>query len=227
MIPSWLRPLVALVIIGGAVTLVQRGCAARSANVAVSIPAPALDPRSTVPLDTAVLAGGCFWGLEAVYEHVKGVKSVVSGYTGGDLNAPTYNIVSSGMTGHAESVLVVYDPRVVSYGTLLEVFFGVAHDPTTLNSQGPDRGTQYRSAIFYRDSIQQRTAESYVAQLDRAHAFDAPIVTQVQAAKPFYAAEDYHQHYFDQHPYAPYIMINDAPKVARLHKQLSALWVDR
>ena len=207
--------------------VVQRTIAARAANVAVTIPAPTFDPRSSAQLDTAILAGGCFWGLEAVYEHVKGVKSVVAGYTGGDLADPTYNIVSTGMTGHAESVLVAYDPRIVSYGTLLEVFFGVVHDPTTLNRQGPDHGTQYRSAIFYRDSGQQHTAQSYVAQLERAHAFDAAIVTQLSAAKPFYSAEDEHQHYFDRHPYAPYIMINDAPKVTRLRKQLPALWVDR
>ncbi|MDQ6770860.1 MAG: peptide-methionine (S)-S-oxide reductase MsrA [Gemmatimonadota bacterium] len=169
--------------------------------------------------DTAVFAGGCFWGVEAVYDHVKGVKSAVSGYAGGDVATPSYEQVSGGDTGHAESVQVVYDPAQVSYGKLLQIFFSVAHDPTQLNRQGPDHGTQYRSAIFYKTSQQQKIAESYVSQLTAAKTFSRPIVTQVAKLKGFYRAEEYHQHYLEQHPTQPYIVINDLPKIAALKKQ--------
>jgi peptide-methionine (S)-S-oxide reductase len=218
----------ALVAIAFGAVLLVRAVATRSASVP-TLPSPAVDisaaaaPRS----DTAVLAGGCFWGLQAVFEHVKGVSSVVSGYAGGTLNAPTYSIVSTGMTGHAESVQIVYDPSKMSYGTLLKVFFSVAHDPTTLNRQGPDHGTQYRSAIFFRTPEQQKVAEAYVAQLTAAHAFADPIVTQIAPLPAFYRAEDYHQDYFDTHRYTPYIVINDAPKVANLEKKLPELWQAR
>jgi peptide-methionine (S)-S-oxide reductase len=188
------------------------------------LPAPTIDAKPTVASDTAVLAGGCFWGVSEVFKHVKGVSSVVSGYAGGTINAPTYGVVSTGMTGHAESVQIAYDPSKVSYGTLLKVFFAVAHDPTTLNRQGPDHGTQYRSAIFFRSPEQQKVAESYVAQLTSAHVFKDPIVTQIAPLPGFYRAEEYHQDYFTKNRYTPYIVINDAPKVNHLEKSMPELW---
>ena len=182
--------------------------------------APAFDAVSvSATEDTAVFAGGCFWGIEAVFEHVKGVKSAVSGYTGGNVGNPSYEQVSSGDTGHAESVQVIYDPSQVSYGKLLQIFFSVAHDPTQLNRQGPDHGTQYRSAIFYNTPQQQQVAESYIRQLTAAKTFSRPIVTQVAKLRGFYRAEEYHQNYFDQHPNQLYIVINDKPKVAALKKE--------
>jgi len=183
--------------------------------------APLLDAPGTVgaPEDTAVFAGGCFWGVEAVFEHVKGVKSATSGYAGGDVASPSYEQVSSGDTGHAESVQVVYDPSQVSYGKLLQIFFSVAHDPTQLNRQGPDHGTQYRSAIFFRNAQQQQVAESYIKQLTAAKTFSRPIVTQVAKLRAFYQAEDYHQDYLVHHPNQLYIVINDKPKVEALRKE--------
>src|SRR6476646_1544412 len=166
----------------------------------------------------AVFAGGCFWGIEAVFEHLKGVKSATSGYAGGSVASPSYEQVSSGETGHAESVRVVYDPAEISYEQLLEVFFTVAHDPTQLNRQRPDVGTQYRSVVFYTDDAQKQSAEAYVAKLRAAKTFSAPIVTQITPLRAFYQAEDYHQHYMAQHPYQPYIVFNDAPKVVHLRK---------
>jgi len=180
--------------------------------------------RAAAPLDTAVVSGGCFWGIQAVYEHVTGVVEAVSGYAGGDASTAQYETVSTGRTGHAESVRIVYDPAVVSYATLLEVFFGVAHDPTQLNRQGPDEGTQYRSAIFYRSPAQHRTADSVIAALTRAHAYAGPIVTVVSALDRFYPAEAYHQDYAIRHPTNLYIMINDRPKVAHLKERFPALW---
>jgi peptide-methionine (S)-S-oxide reductase len=172
----------------------------------------------------AVFAGGCFWGVEAVFEHLKGVKSATSGYAGGSVASPSYEQVSSGETGHAESVRVVYDPAEISYEQLLEVFFTVAHDPTQLNRQGPDVGTQYRSVVFYTDDAQKQSAEAYVAKLRAAKTFSAPIVTQITPLRAFYQAEDYHQHYMAQHPYQPYIVFNDAPKVAHLRKAFPVLY---
>ena len=176
--------------------------------------------------DTAVFAGGCFWGVEAVYDHVKGVKRAISGFAGGDVAAPSYEQVSTGDTGHAESVEVIYDPSQVSYGKLLQIFFSVAHDPTQLNRQGPDRGTQYRSAIFFRNAQQQQTADSYIKQLTTAKTFSRPIVTQVAQLKAFYPAEEYHQHYLEHNPTQPYIVINDLPKVAALKKQFADVYRD-
>ena len=176
---------------------------------------------------TAVFAGGCFWGVEAVFENVKGVTDAVSGYSGGTLARPTYEQVSSGMTGHAESVRVTYDPSQVTYGQLLKVFFAVAHDPTQLNRQGPDTGTQYRSAIFYADADQQRVAQAYIEQLKQAKSFRRPIVTQVAPLKAFYAAEAYHQDYLVQHPDEPYIVINDMPKLAALKGELPQLYAPK
>ena len=176
--------------------------------------------------DTAVFAGGCFWGVEAVFDHVKGVKRAISGYAGGQLANPSYEQVSTGETGHAESVEVIYDPSQVSYGKLLQIFFSVAHDPTQLNRQGPDHGTQYRSAIFYRNAQQQQVAESYIKQLTAAKTFSRPIVTQVTKLGGFYAAEEYHQHYLAQHPNQLYIVINDKPKVEALKKQFPTIYTD-
>jgi peptide-methionine (S)-S-oxide reductase len=182
--------------------------------------APAFDAVSaSATEDTAVFAGGCFWGVEAVFRHVKGVKSAVSGYAGGSVGNPSYEQVSTGDTGHAESVQVIYDPSQVSYGKLLQIFFSVAHDPTQLNRQGPDHGTQYRSAIFYNTPQQQQVAESYIKQLTAAKTFSRPIVTQVSKLTGFYRAEEYHQNYLAQHPNQLYIVINDKPKVAALKKE--------
>ncbi|MFC5437693.1 peptide-methionine (S)-S-oxide reductase MsrA [Rhodanobacter umsongensis] len=198
---------------------------AAAASDGVKLPAPAVD--AVKPLHgeaTAVFAGGCFWGIEAVFEHVRGVHKVVAGYSGGSAGTASYDQVSSGTTGHAESVRVQFDPKQVSYGTLLQVFFSVALDPTELDRQGPDSGTQYRSAIFYGNDEQKTIAASYIAQLTAAKAFPAPIVTQVVPLKAFYPAEAYHQHYFSEHPYSPYIVINDAPKVAHLQQLFPALY---
>lgn len=171
---------------------------------------------------TAVFAGGCFWGVDAVFKHVKGVKNVVSGYSGGNADTAHYLVVGTGATGHAESVEVTYDPSQVSYPVLLKIFFSVAHDPTQLNRQGPDYGSQYRSAIFYADPAQKTIAEHYIAQLDAAKAFGKPIVTQVVALDRFYPAEAYHQNYLALHPDQPYIVYNDLPKLAELKKQYPA-----
>ena len=191
------------------------------------------DPVSDAPLaaksssQTAVFAGGCFWGIEAVFEHVKGVTQAVSGYSGGTAETADYQKVSAGRTAHAEVVQVTYDPSKVSYGQLLKVFFSVAHDPTQLNRQGPDTGPQYRSAIFTVDAAQQRAAQAYIAQLQAAKSFPRPIVTQVVALKAFYVAEPYHQDYVVHHPDQPYIIYNDLPKVAALKKQFPQLYVGR
>ena len=184
-------------------------------------------PGHSAPADrdkVAVFAGGCFWGVEAVFEHLKGVKSATSGYAGGTFASPSYEQVSSGETGHAESVQVVYDPTEISYDQLLEVFFTVAHDPTQLNRQGPDVGTQYRSIVFYSDDAQKKSAEAYVAKLTAAKMFPAPIVTEIAPLRSFYRAEDYHQHYMARHPYQPYIVFNDAPKVSHLRKAFPVLY---
>lgn len=191
------------------------------------------DPVSDAPLaaksssQTAVFAGGCFWGIEAVFEHVKGVTQAVSGYSGGTAETADYQKVSSGRTAHAEVVRVTYDPSKVSYGQLLKVFFSVAHDPTQLNRQGPDTGPQYRSAIFTVDAAQQRAAQAYIAQLQAAKSFPRPIVTEVVALKAYYMAEPYHQDYVVHHPDQPYIIYNDLPKVAALKKQFPQLYVGR
>jgi peptide-methionine (S)-S-oxide reductase len=172
-----------------------------------------------------VIAGGCFWGVQAVFEHVKGVKRATSGYAGGTLTNPDYEAVSSGATGHAESVEVEYDPSQITLGGLLKVFFSVAHDPTELNRQGPDAGTQYRSAIFFGNQDQQRIAQAYVDQLNQAKLFSHPIVTQIAPLKNFYPAEAYHQDYAAHHPDNPYIAMFDLPKVKNLQKQFPNLYV--
>ena len=173
---------------------------------------------------TAVLAGGCFWGVDAVFKHVKGVKKVVSGYSGGSAATAEYETVSSGTTGHAESVKITYDPSQVRFSELLRIFFSVATDPTQLNRQGPDEGTQYRSVIFYTDEQQKQVAQDYIAQLTRAHAFSNPIVTQVVPFKAFYPAEEYHQNYLERHPNNLYIVYNDLPKLQRLRKEFADMY---
>ncbi len=194
-----------------------------------AIPDPALDaPLATAKGEQiAVLAGGCFWGVQAVFEHVKGVTGVTAGYSGGSAATAHYEVVSTGETGHAESVQITYDPSQITYGQLLKMFFSVAHDPTELNRQGPDTGTQYRSAIFYASEDQKRIAQAYIAQLNQAKAFGRPIVTQVAALKAFYRAEAHHQDYATRHPDEPYIAINDLPKVENLRKQFPALYVPK
>jgi peptide-methionine (S)-S-oxide reductase len=174
--------------------------------------------------ETAVIAGGCFWGIQAVFQHVKGVVSATSGYSGGSIKNPGYELVSSGETGHAESVKIIYDPSQITYGQLLRVFFSVAHDPTELNRQGPDTGTQYRSAIFYGNDEQKRVASAYIAQLQQAKVFPRPLVTQVVPLTAFYPAEAYHQNYAERHPDSLYIVVNDAPKVAHLRTQFPDLY---
>lgn len=203
------------------------GCNVATAGVTIPDPlvdAPLANARGK---QTAVFAGGCFWGIEAVFEHVKGVIRATSGYAGGEANTAHYDMVSTGETGHAESVRITYDPSQISYGQLLKVFFSVAHDPTQLNRQGPDTGTQYRSAIFFSDENQERIARAYIDQLDQAKIFERPIVTQVVALKAFHEAEAYHQDYAVHHPNDPYIVMHDLPKVANLRKQLPGLYVAR
>jgi peptide-methionine (S)-S-oxide reductase len=204
------------------------GCSASgpaAADGVVRLPDPRLDPAPAQPGEqVAVFAGGCFWGVEAVFDHVRGVRKAWSGYAGGAADTATYEQVSEGDTGHAESVKVIYDPRKVSYGQLLKVFFAVAHDPTQRNRQGPDVGSQYRSVVFYTTPQQQQVASAYITQLAAAHAFAAPIVTQVVPLKGFYTAEAYHQNYAALHPNNPYIVYNDAPKVSHLQQWLPALY---
>jgi peptide-methionine (S)-S-oxide reductase len=190
------------------------------------VPSPVVDEAKAEAKgkETAVVAGGCFWGIQAVFQHVKGVHSATAGYSGGTVKNPDYEMVSSGETGHAESVQIVYDPSQVTYGELLRVFFSVALDPTELNRQGPDRGTQYRSVIFYSKDEQKHIAEAYIAQLDQAKVYPGKIVTQVVPLQAFYDAEDYHQNYATIHPSDPYIVFNDAPKVANLRKEFPELY---
>lgn len=177
--------------------------------------------------ESVVFAGGCFWGIQAVFQHVKGVISATSGYSGGAANTAKYDLVSTGMTGHAESVKVIYDPSQVTFGQLLHVFFSVAHDPTELNRQGPDEGSQYRSEVFYTTPDQLRITRAYIEQLDKAHVFKHAIVTQVVVLKAFYAAEEYHQDYATRHPESGYIRFNDAPKVQNLKAEFSSIYVGK
>jgi len=194
---------------------------------AIELPNPSADmPKASAPgEEKAVLAGGCFWGMQLVFEHVKGVKHVTAGYAGGSKDTAQYEVVSSGTTGHAESVEITFDPSVVTYGQILKVYFGVAHDPTELNRQGPDEGTQYRSSIFFENAEQQQVAQGYIDQLQAAHVYSAPIVTTVTPLQGFYAAEDYHQDYAVHHPDNPYIAFNDLPKLNDLKQDLPDLYV--
>jgi len=201
------------------------GCGSGLADAtAGQLPDPVVSTTAVAGDQVAVLAGGCFWGIEAVFEHIKGVKHVSSGYAGGSAATANYSLVGSGATRHAEAVKVVYDPSQVSYGQLLKVFFSVAHDPTQLNRQGPDRGPQYRSEIFASDVEQARVAKAYIARLAASKAFSKPIVTEVTPLQKFYVAEDYHQDYARLHPNEPYIVYHDAPKVKALARQFPALY---
>jgi len=219
----WLRS-AALAFLVVVVTLgITSGC---KAATSARIPAPTNDDQlaPSPGKKTAVFAGGCFWGTQSVFERVKGVLDTTVGYAGGSADTATYAQVTTETTGHAESVKIVYDPSKITYGTLLRLFFSVAHDPTQLNRQGPDVGTSYRSAIFYADEAQRRIAQAYIAQLDQAHVFPAKIVTEVTPIKGFYDAEQYHQHYADQNPENPYILVCDRPKIEALKAQFPELF---
>jgi peptide-methionine (S)-S-oxide reductase len=195
------------------------------AEAAVVLPTPAIDnPKAPGPAQTAVLSAGCFWGVQGVFEHVRGMQNVIAGYAGGEKSTADYETVSSGTTGHAESVKITFDPAAISYGQILQIAFSVVHDPTQLNRQGPDVGTQYRSSIFYRDENQKRIAQAYMAQLDQAHAFPRPIVTRVDPLKGFYPAEGYHQNYLIHNPTQPYIAIYDLPKVENFKRTFPELY---
>jgi peptide-methionine (S)-S-oxide reductase len=198
----------------------------RAAEDAVIIPAPAVDVQGADGVQTAVLAGGCFWGVQGVFQHTAGVVNAVSGYAGGSKMTADYNLVSTGTTGHAESVQIKYDPKKISYGKILQIFFSVVHDPTQLNRQGPDSGTQYRSAIFTTSDEQKKVADAYIAQLNAAKVYRKPIVTKVGPLEGFYQAEAYHQDYLTLNPTAPYIAYNDIPKVENLKKLFAANYVE-
>ena len=206
-----------------ALLLATAGCSAADAAGTKLLPAPAIDVRAATGAQTAVLAGGCFWGMEGVFEHVKGVKNVVSGYAGGAASDATYDRVSTERTGHAEAVRITYDPKIVSYGTLLRIYFSVAHDPTELNRQGPDSGPSYRSAIFPQSPDQSRVAGAYIKQLTAAHAFSRPIVTRLESGK-FYNAEAAHQDFMRRNPMHPYILANDVGKVSALKRAMPNLY---
>ena len=198
--------------------VIFKGAASRAENATV-VPMPAVDePAGTRSSEIAVLAGGCFWGVQAVYQHLKGVTSAVSGYAGGEQGTAEYERVSTGRTGHAESVQITFDPRVITYGRILQVFFSVVHDPTQLNRQGPDVGTQYRSAIFPMNPEQGNVAKAFIAQLNQARTFDAAIVTKIEPSRSFYRAEAYHQDFLERNPTHPYIVMNDLPKIDNLKR---------
>ena len=213
------RPILiwAALLLGAGIALQGFPSAAESSR---SIPPPVLDEPAnpTATSEVAVLAGGCFWGVQGVFQHVDGVTSAVSGYAGGAANTAHYDMVGTNTTGHAESVQITFDPRRISYGHILQVYFSVAHDPTELNRQGPDVGTQYRSAILPTNRQQAQIAEAYIAQLNQAHVFDVPIVTKIESGKEFYPAEDYHQDFLTRNPRYPYIVINDLPKIENLKR---------
>jgi peptide-methionine (S)-S-oxide reductase len=222
--PAWFAAALALAMMGA----VLLRSPLLGAEAPVIIAPPAVDnPKAAGPPQTAVLAGGCFWGVQGVFEHVRGVQKVIAGYAGGDRASAQYETVSSGGTGHAESVKIVFDPAQVPYGQLLQIAFSVVHDPTQLNRQGPDVGSQYRSAVFYGDDEQKRIAESYIAQLEKAHAFSRPIVTRVDPLKGFYPAEDYHQDYLYHNPNVPYIAMFDIPKVQNFKRTFPELYSGR
>lgn len=207
-----------------ALVLAAPACAAEDP---VIIPAPAMDAAPANGIQTAVLAGGCFWGVQGVFQHTAGVVSAVSGYAGGSKATANYRLVSAGSTGHAESVEIKYDPKKVSYGKLLQIFFSVVHDPTQLNRQGPDTGTQYRSAIFTTSDEQRKVAEAYIAQLNAAKLYTKPIVTKIGPLESFYPAEAYHQDYLTLHPMQPYIVYNDIPKVENLKRLFADNYIDK
>ena len=199
----------------------------RAAEDAVVIPPPAMDAQASDGIQTAVIAGGCFWGVQGVFQHTAGVVNAVSGYAGGSQATADYNVVSTGTTGHAESVQIKYDPKKISYGKILQIFFSVAHDPTQLNRQGPDSGTQYRSAIFTTSDEQKKVADAYIAQLNSAKVYKKPIVTKVGPLEGFFPAEAYHQDYLTLHPSQPYIAYNDLPKIENLKKIFAENYIEK
>jgi len=226
--PTLRRLCAALATAGGLIA----STAAPAAERAFIIPPPAAEQpanAATAPAtqEKAVIAGGCFWGVQAVFQHVKGVSNAVSGYAGGQANTANYNAVSSGRTGHAEAVEITYDPKQVSYGQLLQIYFSVAHDPTQLNRQGPDHGTQYRSAVFPANDSQRKVAEAYIAQLNKTGVYPKPLATTIEPLQAFYPAEDYHQDYLVRNPNSMYIVINDVPKVESLAKTFPDAWRDK
>ncbi|WP_191579165.1 MULTISPECIES: peptide-methionine (S)-S-oxide reductase MsrA [Achromobacter] len=226
--PTLRRLCAALATAGGLIA----STAAPAAERAFVIPPPAAEQpanASAAPAtqEKAVIAGGCFWGVQAVFQHVKGVSNAVSGYAGGQANTANYNAVSSGRTGHAEAVEITYDPKQVSYGQLLQIYFSVAHDPTQLNRQGPDHGTQYRSAVFPANDSQRKVAEAYIAQLNKTGVYPKPLATTIEPLQAFYPAEDYHQDYLVRNPNSMYIVINDVPKVENLAKTFPDAWRDK
>jgi len=224
---TWSKPLLTVLALG-ALSVVFWRSPLFGAEAPVVVAPPAIDnPKAPGSLQTAVLAGGCFWGVQGVFEHVRGVQKVVAGYAGGDRSTAQYETVSSGTTGHAESVKITFDPAAISYGQILQIAFSVVHDPTQLNRQGPDAGTQYRSAIFYVDETQKRIAEAYIAQLDKSHTFPRAIVTRVDPLKGFYPAEDYHQDYLIHNPSSPYIAMYDIPKVENFKHLFPELYSGR
>jgi peptide-methionine (S)-S-oxide reductase len=221
------KPLMAVLALG-ALGIVLWRSPLFGAEAPVAIAPPALDnPKASGIAQTAVLAGGCFWGVQGVFEHVRGVQKVVAGYAGGNRSTADYETVSTGTTGHAESVKITFDPAAISYGQILQIAFSVVHDPTQLNRQGPDVGSQYRSAIFYADETQKRIAEAYIDQLDKSHAFPRAIVTRVDPLKGFFPAEDYHQDYLIHNPNAPYIAMYDIPKVENFKRMFPELYSGR
>jgi peptide-methionine (S)-S-oxide reductase len=218
--------LASVLLIAAGATIALRGSAAEVSDM---IPPPAVDEQAAAGApaatsEVAVLAGGCFWGVQGVFQHVNGVTSAVSGYAGGEQKTAHYQMVGTGTTGHAESVRITFDPGKISYGRILQIYFSVAHDPTQLNRQGPDVGTQYRSAIFPANAEQARVAKAYIAQLNQARVYDAAIVTKIEPGRDFYAAEDYHQDYMTLHPGQPYIVYNDLPKIDNLKKLFPDLY---
>jgi peptide-methionine (S)-S-oxide reductase len=224
--PRPFRSLIVAALFAGSATAVWLTNGA-AADVARPLPPPAVDePDSSASSEVAVVAGGCFWGVQGVFQHVDGVTNAVSGYAGGAKDTADYHAVSTGSTGHAESVQITFDPRRISYGRILQIYFSVAHDPTQLNRQGPDVGTQYRSAIVPQSAEQARVARAYIAQLDQARAFPGAIVTKIEPGKAFYPAEGYHQNYLVLHPTQPYIAINDVPKVKALKELFPNLYRD-
>lgn len=225
----FMRLVLASLLVAGVAGLLMRSNAAASEKGATALPKPAVDePLASAPgQETVVVAGGCFWGIQAVFQHVKGVVSATSGYSGGSAATAEYEIVSTGTTNHAESVKIVFDPSKVTFGQLLQVFFSIAHDPTQLNRQSPDEGTQYRSVIFFSNDGEKRIAQAYIAQLEQAKIFPHKIVTQVVPLKAFYPAEAYHQNYAELHPDSPYVAHYDLPKVANLQQQFPQLYHDQ
>jgi peptide-methionine (S)-S-oxide reductase len=211
----------------GALAIASFAAPSLAAEDAVIIPAPAMDAQPSGATETAVIAGGCFWGVQGVFQHTKGVINAVSGYAGGTKNTANYSAVSTGSTGHAEAVEIKYDPKQISYGKILQIYFSVAHDPTQLNRQGPDSGTQYRSEIFTTSAEQKKVAEAYIAQLNAGKVYKKPVVTKLSALEAFYPAEAYHQDYLTLHPNQPYIAYNDLPKVENLKKIFSQNYIEK